>query len=62
MYINLVIIAIGVQMEKPFLTFIQLDGKDMLWMLKGKYDNGNDNWLNKNGNSEEWYVMYHGTN
>ena len=26
----------------------------------GKYDNGNNDWLEYNGNSNEWAVAYHG--
>ena len=28
----------------------------------GKYDNGNNDWLNNNGNNNEWAVAYHSTN
>ena len=28
--------------------------------VAGKYDNGNDDWLGKNGNNNEWAVAYHG--
>ena len=28
--------------------------------VKGKYDNGNNDWLAKNGNKNEWAVAYHG--
>ena len=28
--------------------------------VRGKYDNGNDDWLNYDGNKNEWAVAYHG--
>ena len=28
--------------------------------VKGKYDNGNDEWINCDGNKNEWAVAYHG--
>jgi len=28
--------------------------------VKGVYDNGNDDWIASNGNSNEWAVAYHG--
>ena len=28
--------------------------------VRGKYDNGNDDWLECNGNKNEWAVAYHG--
>ena len=28
--------------------------------VKGKYDNGNDDWISCNGNKNEWAVAYHG--
>ena len=28
----------------------------------GKYDNGNNDWLNYNGGEKEWAIAYHGTN
>jgi hypothetical protein len=28
--------------------------------VSGRYDNGNDRWLEKNGNPGEWAVAYHG--
>ena len=29
--------------------------------VKGRYDNGNDDWLTKNGNPREWAVAFHGS-
>ena len=28
--------------------------------VRGNYDNGNDDWLNYDGNKNEWAVAYHG--
>ncbi|KAM3144836.1 hypothetical protein pb186bvf_003145 [Paramecium bursaria] len=30
--------------------------------VKGKYDEGNDDWILMNNNPNQWHIMYHGTN
>ena len=39
-----------------------LDWKGIGLNVLGKYDNGNNDWLNNNGNNNEWAVAYHSTN
>jgi len=41
--------------------FYPVGWKGYALKVVGKYDNGNDNWLLMDNNSEEWYVMFHGT-
>lgn len=29
--------------------------------VKGKFDEGNDDWLHMDSNSNQWHIMFHGT-
>jgi len=47
--------------DKPQPYFFPIGWKGFALNVSGKYGE-NDNWLKMDGNKEEWYVMFHGTN
>jgi len=47
--------------DSPQPYFFPVGWKGYALKIGGRYGNDNENWLKMNGNKDEWYVMFHGT-